>query len=238
MEAEVIKKILENHEKWLEGSGGERANLIGADLKGVNLEGANLEGANFKKANLKGANLKGANLECANLECANLKNACFLGASLEYANLENADFECANLEYVNLENADLKGANIIGADLEGANFMGAKDVPYIPLFCPSDGAFIGWKKINKKIIKLQILEDSKRLSATTRECRCDKAYVMEIQDIKGNKLEITEICSYNSELTYRVGEVVEINDFCEDRWEKYPIGIYFFIDRQEAVSNL
>ena len=54
-----IKEILEMHQKWLDGNGGqrlvwcklsenERTNLRGADLRNANLEGANLEGANLR----------------------------------------------------------------------------------------------------------------------------------------------------------------------------------------------
>nr|DAH37240.1 MAG TPA: pentapeptide repeat protein [Caudoviricetes sp.] len=82
-----LKKILEKHQKWLEGKpDGERANLEYADLEDANLEDADLRGANLRGANLRGANLRGANLEDANLRGANLR-----GANLEDANL---DFSC------------------------------------------------------------------------------------------------------------------------------------------------
>lgn len=34
-----------------------------------------------------------------------------------------------------------------GANLGDANLGDAKNIPYIPLSCPSDGAFVGWKKV-------------------------------------------------------------------------------------------
>ena len=34
-----LKRILYRHAKWLDGKGGERANLSGADLSGANLSG-------------------------------------------------------------------------------------------------------------------------------------------------------------------------------------------------------
>ena len=53
MEANELKKILELHEKWLNGEeGGERANLSGANLRWANLSGANLSGANLTGAYL------------------------------------------------------------------------------------------------------------------------------------------------------------------------------------------
>lgn len=41
-------------------------------------------------------------------------------------------------QYANLGGADLRGANLGGADLRDA-----KEIPFIPFACPSDGAFIG-----------------------------------------------------------------------------------------------
>ena len=87
MTQEELQTILEKHEKWLNDvPGGERANLMGANLMGANLMGANLMGANLKGAHLMGANLKGANLMGVNLKGANL-----MGANLEDANL---DYSC------------------------------------------------------------------------------------------------------------------------------------------------
>jgi len=62
-----LAKILKEHEKWLNGDGGIRANLRWANLGGANLRWANLSGANLSGANLSGANLSGANLGGANL---------------------------------------------------------------------------------------------------------------------------------------------------------------------------
>jgi uncharacterized protein YjbI with pentapeptide repeats len=52
---EELKKILEEHEKWVESNGkeGKKANLNRADLQGVNLPKANLQDANLGEANLK-----------------------------------------------------------------------------------------------------------------------------------------------------------------------------------------
>ena len=42
---EQLKKILDNHKKWLRNEGGSRADLSRANLSGANLSGANLYGA-------------------------------------------------------------------------------------------------------------------------------------------------------------------------------------------------
>lgn len=58
MTQEELNVILENHKKWLQRIGGERANLSGANLCGADLRGANLRGAYLRGANLCGAYLR------------------------------------------------------------------------------------------------------------------------------------------------------------------------------------
>ena len=77
-----IENILKQHKAWLEGDGGEMANLNGADLNGANLSHANLRGANLSFAELSFAELRGANLSHANLRGANLNGADLYGAVL------------------------------------------------------------------------------------------------------------------------------------------------------------
>ena len=77
MKQEELNLILENHQKWLNNNGGERANLKYTNLEGANLKYANLKYANLERANLKDADLEGANLEGANLEGAKLDFSVF-----------------------------------------------------------------------------------------------------------------------------------------------------------------
>ena len=86
-------------------------------------------------------------------------------------------------------------------------------------------------------MKLQIPEDAKRSSATGRKCRCDKAIVLEIQNMDGTPSE-TGYCisQYDNNFEYRVGQTVCVDNFCEDRWQECAPGIHFFINRQEAVD--
>ena len=180
----------------------------------ASLDGANLYGASLNGANLYGASLNGANLERASLEGANL-----YGASLERANLNGAS----------LEGASLYGANLERASLEGANF-------FLPILCPEMGAFIGWKTASGKIIKLEILADARRSSATGRKCRCDKAKVLEIQEPDGAMSDCVEVTSdYDSTFVYKLDEIVEVKNFETDRFKECAAGIHFFVTREEAV---
>ena len=217
------------------------ANLRGANLRGADLRGADLRGANLRCANLSGADLVGANLRCANLSGADLRgadlrDANLSGANLSGANLRGADLRDADLSGVDLMGAYLSGADLSGANLSGANLSGAKDIPYIPIACPSHGAFIGWKKVGVCIIELEIPEDAKRSSATTRKCRCDKAKVISITNIKGDE-SLTQIVNNNYTITtYRVGDMVFPDSYDENRWNECSHGIHFFINKQDAID--
>ena len=217
MEQAVLIEILKKHSYWLKGlECGERADLSGADLRRANLS----------EANLSRADLSGADLRIANLSEANLSEADLYGANIRGANLYR----------VNLSEADLSEADLRGANLEYVDLSKAKNVPFIPMTCPESGSFIGWKKAGDKIIKLEILEDSRRSSSTGRKCRCDKAKVLAIENIDGTDSGLKEICSdYDSSFIYKIGEIVEEPNFCTYRFIECAPGIHFFINRGEAV---
>ena len=132
--------------------------------------------------------------------------------------------------------ADLRCADLRCANLRCANLRGADNIPLIPFSCPSDGAFIGWKKVKGKLIKLLIPEDAKRQSSTGWKCRCDKAKVLEITDLDGSN-PISEITSTQyAECTYKVGEIVYPDSFDDNRWEECSHGIHFFANKQQAID--
>ena len=229
-----------------EGWESMRANLTGADLFRANLTGADLRVANLYVANLSGADLYVANLSGANLYGANLYVANLSGADLSGANLSGADLSGANLRGADLYVANLRGANLRGADLYGANLRVAKNIPFIPYACPDFGMFVGFKQAKgdyegeaiKVLVTLEIPEDAKRLSATGRKCRCDKAKVLRITDLE-EKVDVSEAYSMlDDKFIYRVGEVVAVDNFDEYRWNECSTGIHFFINKQEAIDYL
>ena len=215
------------------------ANLCDADLCDANLCGANLCGADLFGADLCDANLRDANLRDADLRGANLRDANLRDADLRGANLCDADLRGANLRDADLRGADLRGANLCDADLRGADLRGANlcDAKGCYLSCPTEGSFIGWKKASGHIVKLRIPEDARRSSATGHKCRCDKAYVMEIQNMDGTKAtEDTVRSDHDKNFVYTVGATVEVPDFDDNRWSECAPGIHFFIDRRAAVE--
>ena len=190
--------------------------------------------ANLRRANLRGADLCGANLCGADLYGADLCGADLYGADLRGADLCGANLRRANLCGADLYGANLRGANLCGADLCGANLRGAKGAY---MACPTDGSFIGWKKASGYVVKLQIPEDARRSSAGGEKCRCDKAYVAEIQNADGTKADIEAIHSnHDNNFVYTVGATVEVPNFDDCRWNECAPGIHFFIDRRAAVE--
>lgn len=187
-----------------------------------------------RDVDLFGADLRGVNLFGADL----------CGADLCGVNLRDADLRDANLCGANLRDADLRDVDLRGANLRNADLCGAKNIPFIPYSCPSDGAFIGWKKITyykeaykgHYLVKLEIPEDARRCSATSFKCRCDRAKVLEITRIEdGKNMDIITNTNYGK-CVYKVGEMVIPDGFNEDRWQECSNGIHFFINKQQAID--
>lgn len=238
----------------LEGAHLTYACLVKADLHGANLCGARLDEADLREANLKDVDLTRANLRRAQVNGANLSFA-----KMERVFAERAQFGYTNMRYVNMSEAHCAYASFIDAnlrcawlrdtDLHGAHLdwtvlRGARlcrpnmdDVTGLMMACPSDGAFVGWKKAKSDddrsvVIKLEIPEDAKRLSGVDRECRCDKAKVLKILDESGEEID-KAYSIYDPDFAYEVGMMVTPDGFEDDRW-RWGNGIYFFITRQEA----
>jgi hypothetical protein len=111
-------------------------------------------------------------------------------------------------------------------------------VPDLPMVCPREGSFIGWKKAHNYIVKLLIPEDAKRSSGTGRKCRCDKAIVLDIQCKDGMSAKNVECVpsDYDDKFFYTIGETVNVDDFNDNRYMTCSSGIHFFIERKEAVD--
>ena len=233
--------------------------LIDVDLRFSNLRGANLSCANLVRANLSHTNLRNANLSYADLRGTDLSYANLCEVDLDDGNLDNTNLKHAGLVrsnlrnttlyYANLNHAQLTEADLTSADLSYANLMGAnlqlaildnvrynECTSFFALQCPEKGSFIGYKKARGKIVELLITEDAKRSNATTRKCRCSKAKVLSITN-KENTKEYNKVTSdYDKDFIYKVGEIVEVKDFDENRWEECSTGIHFFLTRDEAVN--
>ena len=218
------------------------ANLNNADLAYADLRKADLRKADLRKADLSRADLREADLSRADLRDADLSEANLYRAFCCYTNLygvdlRGADLREANLLRADLRKADLREANLRNAYLSGTDLSENAKIDY-PITCPETGSFIGYKKaIYGYIVKLQICEDAKRSSATTKKCRCSKALVLAIENMDGSDSGLQEIEShFDPCFIYRVGEIAEVYNFDDNRWNECAPGIHFFMDRQNAVE--
>ena len=226
-----------------------RSNLCGADFSKANLSRSNLAGSIISYANFSYASLFKANISCVIFYKVIIYNTCLNGANFSCSSFQNINFNKANLFGANLSSTvildsdlsevNLSFANLAKADLSHSELKNIKydeNTAFFTQSCPEEGSFIGFKKCKDYIVKLLITEDAKRSSATSRKCRCSKAKVLSITNLDGSDSELSEISSNrDSNFIYKIGEVIEVKDFDENRFNECSIGIHFFITRDEAV---
>lgn len=218
------------------------------------------------------------------ISCAKFRNVSFINCKLyrldAYSTVfEHCDFTDAYMENLifdeckfrgcdftrcNMENVALKDCSFIDCDFEGADLppffkpvlmTGCKNVPYMPMACPEEGEFIGYKiasddsVINYKImhpyenmapanilVTLKVPDDAKRSSAGGRKCRCDKAEIIGLEHVFTHENLPIAYSKYDGRFEYRIGEEINEPDFNENRWDECSKGIHFFINRKEALQ--
>lgn len=172
----------------------------------------------------------------------------FSGMNLSGFTFRNRDLRNANFKYSFLHNADfggadLQGADFVGAKLYNANFHQAKLDPdaRIPMICPETGPILGYKKAKYNLIVTLIIPSSAlRSSGTTNICRCSKATVVSITHIDGSEYDtITHSVPslFDDDFIYTVGEVVEEPRFNTDRFDPSGHGIYFYLNKMDAICH-
>ena len=234
VEQEELNKLIKLHKIWLDSNGkqGDRLVLINCNLRGSNLSMSDLKGSDLSMSDLKGSNLRGSNLSMSDLRVSDLRESNLSESNLRGSNLRGSNLSMSDLKGSNLSESDLRGSNLRGSDLSGSKITNT----ILCMQCQERGSFTAFKKLkNDLIAELEIPADAKRSSATSRKCRCDKAKVISITDENGNEYK-EGVSKHNPGFVYRVGEVVSVDNFDEDRWNECSTGIHFFITRQEAVE--
>lgn len=113
------------------------------------------------------------------------------------------------------------------------------------MVCPLSGEFVGWKKgylckrsndslaikMYPVIVKLLIPSESRRSSALSNKCRCEKAMVLEVQTFEGTKIDIPEDCFVASMFEFDNARERMENQFAMSRYittkEKQPVMMKF-----------
>ena len=232
----------------------EEANLSYADLSFADLSNAKLQFISAKFTNLSGANLEYAKIY-STLEYADLSNAFLNNADLKEIRLEHSNLSFAYLINANLQSALFLSVNFCHADIRGTNFYDAnlydvelKNVKYdnttqyFSLQCPEQGEFVAYKKAYEPtsnspcIVKLLIPADALRSSATTKKCRCNKAKVLSITSLNGEKKYRKAYNNQDHQFIYKTKKMVKVPDFDKDKWKERAPGIHFFMCRMDAVN--
>lgn len=158
----------------------------------------------------------------------------FLNCSFDYSDISVTDFSNSTISESSFLNAYIKESNFNKCKIDsGCSFLS--------LQCPEEGSFIGYKKIvdemGEYICKLLIPEDAERSSATSRKCRCSKAKVLEVTNIRtGEKVgRVSHINPYTT-IIYKTGEIVYPDKWDDNRFNECSHGIHFFITKKEALD--
>ena len=233
-------------------------------IEGVEFCGKYLGFADFSDSIFINCNFSGAFMEYAIMKRCHFFKCKFCGTDLHASYMQHTVFDMcmfnsANLCYVDancsrFNRCNFKKASINDStDFTNADMDMPKNMPYIPMVCPEEGEFIGWKKcyyavestiygsdnVKGCIVKLKIPANAIRSSSLGRKCRASEAIVLAIQDIRGKDLGvgIEAFSEYDQHFKYRVGETVKprLAPFDRDRWRECASGIHFFMNRKEAV---
>lgn len=195
-----------------------------------------------------------AYLCCVDLSGVNLRAACFRGATLQAVKFNGADLESTDFTGAHFIGTDLRDANLRYARLKGITvdkiFVNENTEISVPVYCPSSGSFIGWKKAFYEdpnltdyyptcIVKLLIPEDAKRSSAFSEKCRCDKAEILGAYDYDtGYPLKKKAIIHsmYDTSFEYHIGDTITIPNFDDNRWDECSSGFHFFVNEESAKN--
>ena len=232
---EEFDEMVDKHEKWIKGLifGYNRLLLSNYNLSNLKIKDKNLTYIAFYKCLLSNVVFENCDLKYADIKDSKIINTNFINCNLSYGGFLYDEFL----------NSDLSTCNIKKSHFNVTPFINTT-MPDYPMVCPEKGRFVGYKKVcdindysKYYILKLEILEDAKRSSATSNKCRCDKVKVLEIQNLDGRIAEnITKAESfYNDKFIYELGKIAEEPKFDECRWNECTAGIHFFMNREEAV---
>ena len=233
---EEFDEMIESHEKWVKGHFFyDRLWLLNYNLSNLKIKNKDLQ-----RIAIFDCLLNNAIFEDCNLKYIAIKDSKIINTNFMNCNFSNGEF-FGNCKFIN---SNLSTCNIKNTDFDDSIFNNTI-MPDYPMTCPKQGSFIAYKKVcdindyyKKYILKLEIPKDAKRSSAIGIRCRCDKAKVLEIQNLDGSIVKsVNKVRSiYSDEFVYELSKTVEESNFDECRWHECAPGIHFFMNREAAVD--
>lgn len=122
------------------------------ELKGFFFKDKSLNLADFGDKDLSGAVFLRCYLRNASFRRANLREVQFVSCDLGGANIWEPEvfrtvFEDCYCIDTSFTCVNLKAVSFRECYFSGADFIACENHPKLPLACPSEGAFTGWKKV-------------------------------------------------------------------------------------------
>lgn len=211
---------------------------------------ASLEGTSFVSSGV--ADCKFMNSDFYSTDMDHVK---FTGCDFRNCRFDEARFWKVRFRHCIFDDAFFNDCSFIDCNFEGCSTAfntvhNCSGFPYVPMACPEEGEFIGYKKVClnmvepnaarlcRGIVKLRIPADAKRSSAGGRKCRCSHAYVEGIYTLSGEPLKVVGYSAYRTsgQIVYETGKMVYADKWDDDRWNTCSNGIHFFLNRMEAVN--
>lgn len=212
------------------------------DFSGLNLQKAVFINCNFNRTVFGTVYLDNSTFRRCTFGNARFRNIDTSFADFGGSTFTKAVFSCSLFDFCSFRDTNLfettfaSDVNFFHSDFRCALMTREAQDKFIPMICPEEGAFIGWKSCGGYIVKLRIPEDARRSSGCGRKCRASWAYVLDIQHRDGSPADIKKVQSnYDPGMIYEVGRTVVADEFDGDRMIECSNGIHFFMTRDEAV---
>lgn len=231
---------------WIQNTKFKCAKFRDGTYTGTRFADCDLTWAEFNNSVVKDAVFDHTDFSNVMLSDVVFKNCVF--RDVMFANVDLSDCTFINCYFTNCNLAHTRGAKV-GTFVYDGYFLYIQRtaMPYIPMACPDEGDFFGYKKVKvisslgqyPGIAKLYIPEGAGRSSGTGRKCRCQFARVISITGAtsKTKIEEFDEAVSYFDPIfRYKVGDMVYPDAWDEDRWNECSNGIHFFMNKQEAID--
>jgi hypothetical protein len=237
----------------------------------------NFNGIEFKRKSFNFCEFRDCNFTSTDMQYCKFSYCIFIHSEFNRSKIYDSYIHFCSFGPIGVGFSDFEGTRIYHSDIVGSHCTNLN----IPQIVPATGSFIGYKRakrteyedidkssviVNFKpvIVKLLIPEDAKRISSTSRKCRCNKAKVLDIYDYEEDdimeRIKISEgywkkevkvpqdklpeyiknhyedAYSYQDPtFDYKVGEIIEVKDFDEE-CNECSIGIHFFTSEKEALE--
>lgn len=236
-----------------------KGNFRFAEIRNSIFDRATFKGNKFEETAFVRTSFKRSFFKDNYFERAVFINCDFTGVSFYWQRFENCRFIKCSFKNSFLDYAIFHGCFFRECDFTNASMPNyfypsymedCIKIPYMPMACPDEGEFIGYKiavyESGKRsqpdsrwaLVTLRIPSDAKRSAAGGRKCRCNKAEVIAIEPVekeyKGTTIR-TARSAHDSTFKYRVGEEVFVTNFDENPWNECAPGIHFFMNKKEAL---